>query len=287
MIATLGPNGTFSELACKNYTDEEILFCKNIKEVFDAVEFNKARIGMVPVENMLDGSVGETLDLLHRGNVYVIDEVLVEIHMYLAGKNSLNDIEVVMSKDKALGQCLDFIRKHNFEIKETLSTAEAMKIVSESEKKYGAIGTKLAAGQYGLKILAENIEDFRNNVSDSAQKSSDFRHNKNNITRFFVISKKKKEKNIRKNPDKKYKTSIAIKPNEDRPGLLHDLLQAFAKRNINLTKIESRPTKINLGEYIFYIDFEGHEKDEDVKKAFEELRKLDDLKIFGSYEKKF
>lgn len=271
MIATLGPKGTFSELACEKYKgfhgEGEVIFCKNIKEIFDLVNDKKANIGMVPLENSLDGSVGETLDLLYRSNLNIIDEIIIEVNHCVAGLSFLDDIKIVMSHPKALGQCLEYIRNHNFNTKEAVSTAEAMKIVSEGEnKEMAAIGPEIAARNYNLKILDRNIEDRNNNV-----------------TRFIVISKNKSSKE----KGEKYKTSIAIHPLEDRPGLLYDLLKPFAIRNINLTKIESRPTKISLGDYIFYIDLEGYEQDENVKSAFSKIRKSANVKIFGSYKRAY
>lgn len=273
MIATLGPEGTFSELACKKYKElqrkehekNRIIFCKNIKEIFDSVNNGKTDIGIAPLENLLDGSVGETLDLLYTSNLNITGEIVIAVHHCIAGLSSLNRVKTVISHSKALGQCLEYIRKHNFDVKEVVSTAEAMLVVSaHKEGEIAAIGPVFAAQKYGLKILDKNIED-----------------NSNNVTRFIVISKSKsiKEKG------KKYKTGIAIHPLEDRPGLLYDLLKPFAIRNINLTKIESRPTKITLGGYIFYVDLEGYEQEENIKSALEEVKKLSEVKIFGSYER--
>jgi len=268
-IATLGPKGTFSELACEKYQEKagkgEIVFCKNLKEVFDLVNSKKTDVGIAPLENLLDGSVGETLDLLYKSDLNIIRELVIEIHHCIAGLSYLKDVKTVLSHPKALGQCLEHITRNKFETRETVSTAEAMKIVSKNKnKELAAIGTEIAAKEYGLKILEKNIEDKDNNV-----------------TRFAVISRNKsiKEKG------KEYKTSIVVHLIEDRPGLLYDLLKPFSIRKINLTKIESRPTKITLGEYIFYIDLKGHEQDKDVRDALNEVKKLAKLKILGSYER--
>jgi len=265
-IATLGPKGSFSELACKKYDSKgEIVFCKNLKEVFELVEDNETDVCVPPLENLLDGSVGETLDLLYKSNLNIIEEIDIDIHHCIASTWMLTDIEFVLSHPKALGQCLEYIRKYGFETRETLSTSEAMKIVSErKDKKIAAIGTEITSKEYGLNILEKNIEDKDKSV-----------------TRFIVISKNKTEKQ----EDKKYKTGIAIHPKEDRPGLLHDILKSFYIQNINLTKIEFRPTKINLRDYLFYMDLEGHEEDKNVKKALDEISELAELKIFSSYER--
>jgi prephenate dehydratase len=273
-IAVLGPEGTFTEQAALKYQNEtrekaKLVFLSRINLIFEAVKRNKADKGILPLENMIDGSLGEVLDLLYHSNLKIIEEIVVPIHHCLASlpETSINRIKVVMSHPKALTQCSNFLRKKNYELKETLSTAEAMREIKESRiKDAAAIGPELAARKYSLKVLAKNIED-----------------NKGNVTRFIVISKK----SARKEKGKKYKTSIAIHPSKDRPGLLHDLLGKFAFNNINLTKIESRPTKFRLGEYVFYIDLEGHAQDKKVISAFKEIRKLAEVKIFGSYVKKY
>ncbi len=271
-IITLGPKGTFSEQAALKYQEEiggggEIIFGKNIREIFDLVNKGEIKIGIVPVENMIDGSVGETLDLLDHYKLNIISEMVIPIKMCIAGLGDISEIKKVFSKDKALGQCIDFIREKGFETEESLSTAEAMKIVSESkDNSLGAIGTELAAKEYGLKILEKSIED-----------------RKGNLTRFFVISKDKRDKQ----EDKKYKTSIAIHIGKDKAGVLHSLLNSFATRKIGLSKIESRPTKKDLGAYIFYVDLIGHEQDEDIQEAIKEIGATNILKVFGSYEKKY
>lgn len=270
-IATLGPKGTFSEQAVLQYLKEtkgkaEIIFSGNISEIFNLAVNGQVDLGIIPLENLLDGSVGESLDLLYHSNVFINAEIIVEIHHCLASLGSLRNVKTVISHSKAIGQCLNLIRAKNFSTIEALSTAEAMKIVSEKKQNdLAAIGTEIAAHEYGLKILEKNIED-----------------NHDNVTRFFVISKSKSERK-----KGSYKTSIVIHPYKDRPGLLKDLLDSFAKRNINLTKIESRPTKLKLGEYIFYIDIEGHEEDERIKETFKEIEKLAKIKILGSYIRRF
>lgn len=271
-IITLGPKGTFSEQAALRYQEEsgekgEIVFGKNIREVFEVVGNDEFEIGIVPIENMIDGSVGETLDLLYHNDLSIIAEVVIPIQMCIAGLGDLEGVKVVLSKDKALGQCVNFIRAKGFETKNTLSTADAMKIVSKSkDNSWGAIGTELAAREYGLNVLETGIED-----------------QKNNVTRFFVISKNKNDKQ----EGKEYKTSMVIHPEKDMPGILHKLLNSFASRDINLSKIESRPTKVNLGEYVFYVDLIGHEQDENIQEVINEIEKENTLKVLGSYEKKY
>lgn len=269
-IAVLGPEGTFSELAALEYMKEQrkrakIIFLKSIHDVFDAVKNGKAEEGIVPLENLLDGSVGETLDALYHSGLKIREEIVVPVKHFLAclPEAREEEIKLVMSHQKALAQCSNFLRKKKFDTKETLSTAEAMMMIARQKlKNAAAIGTEIAAKRYGLKIIARNIED-----------------NKNNVTRFIVVSKKAAKKGN--------KMSIALHAYRDRPGLLHDILESFAKRNINLTKIESRPTKLKLGEYIFYVDFEGNEKEKKIKEALEEIRKFVKIKSFGSYPKRY
>nr|QBM01356.1 prephenate dehydratase [uncultured archaeon] len=269
-IAALGPKGTFSEQAANQYMQKikekgEIIFCNNLPEVFDFVQKKKADLGIAPLENLLDGSLGEVLDLLYHSSVYIDAEIILAVHHCIASLSLLSEIKTVISRPQALAQCLSYIRKNKFSTMESLSTAEAMKIVAEKKlRELAAIGPESAANEYGLKILQRNIEDKDHNV-----------------TRFIVISRNRNGKEV----EKEYKTSIVIHPTKDRPGLLYKLLKSFATRNINLTKIESRPTKLKLGDYIFHIDFEGHEEDEKVKEAFSEIRKIARIKILGSYER--
>lgn len=273
-IAVLGPEGTFTEQAALKYLKErkrksDLIFLNRISPIFDAITKNESDKGIVPLENMIDGSLGEVLDLLYHSNLKIVEEIVIPVHHCLAvlPETQEKDIKIVMSHPKALAQCSDFLGKKDYELKETLSTADAMREISNSKlKNAAAIGPEFAAHKYGLKILTKSIE-----------------YRKENVTRFIVISKKENSKK----KSKKYKTSIAIHPSKDRPGLLHDLLKKFASRKINLTKIESRPTKFKLGDYIFYIDFEGHVADKKVKNTINEIKKIAAVKIFGSYNKRY
>mgnify|MGYP006297660569 CR=1 FL=1 len=280
-ILTLGPKGSFSEIASKNFLrnfneEGQISFCSSISEVFENVFKNleKELFGVIPVENMIDGSVGESLDLLYKySSIEVISEVIIPINLCLASKSSLKDVSKVISHPKAIGQCREYVLKKGFRTESELSTSSAMKRVSENNSNEGlaAIGTREAAEYYGLNVLDENIED-----------------NKNNVTRFFVISSNKnlfQEKNKKQDDKKSYKTSLAIHPTSDEPGLLLKILEPFSKKGVNLTKIESRPTKVNLGEYIFYIDFDRDIGDREVKEALNEVKKFGEVRIFGSYFK--
>lgn len=263
VIATLGPKGTYSNIAAMKYdTKAKIVFCQFISEVFDLVKNNKANLGIVPIENSLNGSVYETLDSLYINKLKIIDELSLEIKHTLLSKSK--NFSKILSHSQAIGQCLKFLKKNKkIEIEAVGSTAKAAEIAGMDEK-YAAIGNELLAKIYGLKII-------NNNISDSSI----------NQTKFIVVSKNKKPENIKKN---KYKTFIAIFTKVDRPGLLFDVLSIFRIMNINLTKIESRPSKKQIGQYIFYIEFEGNELDADIKKMLEHLKRIvSEVKIFGSY----
>lgn len=274
-VFTLGPKGSFSELASEKFLSQnplnaELKFCNSISEVFEMVlEKSEKDIGVIPLENMIDGSVGESLDLLFKysSRIKIIAELIIPVNLCLASNNK--EISKVISHPKALGQCRNYILEKGFQPISELSTSRAMERISqEKDSKFAAIGTLNAANYYGLKVIEKNIED-----------------NKNNVTRFFVISNSSMEYNFLKKTRKKLKTSLAIHPKKDEPGLLLNILKSFSNRNINLTKIESRPTKMNLGEYLFYIDLEGHQNDNAVKEAIVEIKHFGDVRVFGSYEK--
>lgn len=269
-LAVLGPPGTFSELAALEYERAEGIplektFFRTIPEVFDAVESGLCSEGIVPVENMIEGTVNVTLDFLLSSTLKVRKETTVCIHNNLAARpgTRLEDIERVLSHPQPLAQCRNWLRKHlpKVELVETQSTSEAMKLVAQQQM-YGdaAIGTELAAKANGLEVLARSIEDDAGNV-----------------TRFLVVAK---EDFARTGKDR---TSLALYNFQNRPGLLHDILAEFAKRKLNLSKIESRPSRKKLGEYVFYADLEGHRDDKAVKETLAALAKMGEVKVLGSY----
>jgi prephenate dehydratase len=263
-IALLGPRGTFSEEAAYKFDkNPEIYLCNDIIEIFEKVSKGEVGYGIVPVENSLEGSVGVTLDLLMSKDLKVYREITLDIHhslMVLPG-TKLSEVREVISHPHALAQCKNFLREIKVKTRNFPSTAEAAKEISEKKlKEAAAIAPRVAADLYGLEILKDDIQD-----RDSNQ------------TRFLVISKYDHE------PTGNDKTSI-IFGLKHIPGALYHSLGVFYKRNINLTKIESRPSRKALGDYIFFIDFEGHRKEVHIKKALKELeRKTTFLKILGSY----
>lgn len=266
-IGFLGPSGSYAEEAASKIHGELIAF-GSIMEVMDAVDRDIIDIGVVPIENSIEGPVGVTLDLLANDyDLKIRNEIILPIrhNLLLNEGSSLEDIELVYSHMQALAQCRKFIEKMGAKPVATPSTSQAAEMV-KGKKNAAAIGTPKAAEIYGLKIAAENIQDFENNS-----------------TRFVVINKKDHA------PTGHDKTSIVFSLVEDRAGGLYDVLGEFAKRNINLTKIESRPSKKKLGTYIFFIDLEGHRKDDEVKNILDTIKintmktKISYIKLLGSY----
>jgi len=223
--------------------------------------------GIVPIENSIEGPVGLTLDLLvHKINLVIENEIIIPVsHNLLVDKDiydigNADDITDVYSHSQALAQCQNYLESHGMKTHFTLSTAAAAKYI-KGQKGVAAIGTLKAAELYGLKTVDKNIQDI-----------------KNNQTRFIVLSK---------NPSKitwNDKTSVLFFLHDDNPGGLYEILGVFARVNINLTKIESRPSKERLGKYVFFVDFEGHQDDEKIKNILNILKeKTSFIKILGSY----
>jgi len=264
-IATLGPRGTYSEKAARQLDmSARIVFCRNIPDVVEAVLAGKEDVAVVPIENSLEGSVNVTLDLLRENKLSVIGEINVHVVHCLVMKGKKEDVTMIYSHSQALAQCRKYLRENfpNAQIYETTSTADAANKASLA-KHIAAIASKEAANEYGLKIFAKNIQDVNENY-----------------TRFIVIGKNIPE------PTGNDKTSIIVYPKENKFGALYEILGVFAKRGIDLTKVESRTTKKALGDYLFHIDLNGHVKDKIVAAALEELREIVQmLKILGSYPK--
>lgn len=266
-VAFAGEIGAYSEEAAFKFFGGNIqtIPCQNFSEVFKKVEKGKVDFGIIPIENSLEGSVGQNYDLLYRSSLKVFGEVVLPIkHCLLVEKGvRLNSIKKVYSHPQALGQCRQFLESLKCEIIPWSDTAGSAKMIKEKKlKDAAAIASERAAFVYGLKILKRNIED-----------------NKHNFTRFFIISKKSQKRTG------KDKTSVAFSTKHT-PGSLWQALAGFAQRKINLTKIESRPIPGKPWEYIFYLDFEGHLKEKEVQEALKDLKKNSiSLKIFGSYPK--
>lgn len=271
-IGILGPKLTFSDFAAdkwikKNKKEKDTRnYYKTIPEIFNALNNNEIRIGIVPIESTTDGTIRDTLDGLFNNNIKIIQEISLPIHHCLAvlPNTKKKDISAIMSKSQALSACSKYIKKHfkSAEIINSLSTVAAME---EIEKHIAVIGPKKAAEALGLRILDEKIED-----------------NKNNKTTFVVITKKNTRISAPKAPKKK--TSIAFYFGKNKPGLLFGVYREFANANINLTRIESRPSRKEFGDYIFYLDFEGDGQNPKASKALNNIKKkVKKLRIFGNY----
>ena len=241
---------------------ELVPYC-TIPAVFESVANGDTSLGVVPIENSIEGSVGITLDsLAHKFDLKIYEEIIIPINQNLIvnPESQMGDIKDVYSHAQAIAQCREFISKNNIQPHYAVSTARAAKDIM-GDKTKAAIGNAKTAELYDLKILKVNIQDM-----------------KNNETRFVVISKDDQE------PTGHDKTSIIFSIYEDKPGGLYNILGIFQKENINLTKIESRPSKKGLGKYLFFVDFNGHKDDELIQKILCDIEENTYfLKVLGSY----
>ena len=268
-IAFLGPAGTYSEdaLLSLQIPDVEPVACLSIEEVFAAVESGEADRGIVPIENSVEGSVNATLDALaFESSALIQQEIVRDIHhaLVVGGETRPEDVTAVTSHPQATAQCRRWLAENlpGRPIVAANSTAEAVQR-AVAEPGIAAVGNRLAAELYGGRVLRDGIEDYSGNQ-----------------TRFIVVGR---DVMVRTGDDK---TSLALFIRADKPGALLMILSEFAYGEINLTKIQSRPTKKALGEYMFFVDLEGHLEDENVLLALECLRlKLREVKVLGSYPK--
>ncbi|MEA2082083.1 MAG: prephenate dehydratase [Elusimicrobiota bacterium] len=264
-VSYLGPRATFTHNAAVKIFGS---FCRflpavSIGDVFSAVETGRADFGVVPIENSTEGMVNHTMDMFAASPLKIIKEEYLAISHCLvsAGKNK-NKIKKLYSHPSVFGQCRNYISRNLplSEKTEVSSTAEAVKMAAKWPALGAAISSKFAAQMYGMNILDEHIEDMSQNY-----------------TRFLVMGKSTPE------TSGKDKTSFLFSL-KDKPGILHDALTPFKKRNINLKKIESRPSKKKAWEYLFFVDCEGHIGQKKIQNVVSELSKFcDSLKILGSY----
>lgn len=271
-IAYLGPRGTYTEEALvKVYSPDEHEFVPypTVSDVIEAVDGNEVDKGIVPIENSIEGSVSETLDhLAFESDVLIEREILLPIHHHMIAVKgaTVSDIRSIISHPQAFAQCRKSLKKifKEVNIEPAFSTADAVRTVAErNDRTVAAIGNAFAAKLYGLEILLKDISDFEDNT-----------------TRFVILGKEIQE------PSGYDKTSIICFIGDDRPGKLLEILQEFSFRYINLTKITSRPTKKRFGEYLFFIDMEGHYEEEHIKSALTCLKcKLPRVKFLGSYRR--
>lgn len=272
MIGYLGPEGSFTHQALSTYLskiakkDSPLKSFQTISQVIDAISSGKVQSGLVPIENSIEGSVGETLDSLIKTSQKVIinHEVVIPVeHCLISKKENLNEIKKVLAHSQALSQCQIFLKRFLPEatLEPTTSNSLAVKMVSESDDSLAAIGPAMASEIYKVPILEKKINDEREN-----------------FTRFVLIGTETMS------PTGNDKTTIAFGVPYDKPGTLVGVLQSFAKEKINLSKIESRPSKKALGEYIFFIDLEAHREDRQLKKALSEIaHELSYYRWLGSY----
>jgi len=263
-VAYLGPKATFTHLACIHQfgTSAAYVPVNSIKEVFNEVERGRADYGVVPIENSTEGVVNHTLDMFIDSSLKIWAEILQEVSHHLLSKTGrLETVKRIYSHPHAIAQCKTWLENNlpRVPVSEVYSTAKAAEICAEDATS-AAIASELAAGLYGLQIIKRRIED-----------------NINNYTRFLVISDKLRERTGRD------KTSVMFSI-KDHVGALYEMLKPFSQYGINLTKIESRPSKKKAWEYIFFVDLEGHQTDKTVRSALEDLKaQCLFLKILGSY----
>ncbi len=263
-VAYLGPHGTFSEAAVFQRFGQatEGVAADSIDGVFAAVESGAANYGMVPVENSTEGAVGRTLDLLLNSGLKICGEVLLQVHQCLmSNENDLSLIRKVYSHPQSFGQCQGWLNTHlpQAERITASSNADAARLAA-SESFAAAVGGAQAARHFKLNVLAQNIEDDARNT-----------------TRFLVLGKQEVA------PSGRDKTSLAMSA-VNRPGAMHDLLMPFASNGVSMTKLESRPSRTGLWEYVFYVDIEGHQSDARVAAALAQLKQIAAfVKVLGSY----
>jgi prephenate dehydratase len=265
-LAYLGPPGTFSEEAALLHDPQaQLLPFSSVAAVAAAVDSGMADEGVAAIENSLEGSVNETLDILiHESGLSICRELvlLIEHCLLAAPGTSSSDVRVIYSHPQALGQCRRFLERcfPKAQLEAALSTTAAVEQMLSLEGT-AAIATRRAAEIYGAQVLARGIQD-----------------NPSNKTRFVVLTPHDCP------PTGRDKTSIAFTVAHDRPGTLVNVLHEFSDRQINLTKIESRPSKEELGVYIFLVDMDGHRADPPVAEALERVREQAFFfKVFGSY----
>jgi prephenate dehydratase len=271
-VAFLGPEGTFTEEALLANPPAEGLNpfpYPSIRQVLVAVREGGADLGLVPIENSLEGSVAITLDLLawDFDDLAVVREITHPIRHQLIARRplELGEITKVISHPHAYGQCRSFLDAElpNVEHEAANSTADAVRTVSRVDRPWAAIGTRLAADMYECAVIRDDIED-----------------SVENRTRFVYLARESAAQDL----DATYKTSIVCGIDQDEPGSLLLILSEFAYRHINLSKVESRPSRLALGHYIFFIDFQGRATDGPVAQTLKCLAcKLPWLRVLGSY----
>ena len=265
-VAFQGIPGAYSEEAIREYfgKDAESVPCRTLEEVFARVDSGEVKMGMVPIENAVAGSVAGSYELLMDHDLTIFAEVILRVHHMLLGipGTQLSEIKKVRSHPQALAQCQRYITRRGLLSDPAADTAgSGQELAASPDKTTAVIASALAAELYGLEILDREIEDFPFNY-----------------TRFFLLSKEGAPSSQRN------KTSLVF-TTPHTPGVLYECLGEFARRNINLTKIESRPRLNKPWQYIFYLDFEGHSQEPKAEAAILGLlRRASFVKLLGSYQ---
>jgi prephenate dehydratase len=264
-VGYLGPEGSFSHEAVTTLENAEPVAYSSLEDLLGAVADGSLAQGLVPLENALEGTVSATIDgLVFNHDLIILQEIVLPIHMHLLARPGvgLNDVTVVRSYVHALAQVRDFLHSKGLISAETTSTSQAARDVAESNEPWAAVGSALAGKLFGLDVVAADIEDHPDNA-----------------TRFVLVGRETVTA-----PTGHDRTTIVCFQDADRPGSLYAILGRFAARDINLTKLESRPTKRGLGDYCFVIEFEGHVADDVVADCLTDLQAhLARVKFLGSY----
>jgi chorismate mutase/prephenate dehydratase len=262
-VAYLGPEATFTHQAARQRFGGSVEYvpCDTITDVFNSVQKRTADYGVVPIENSIDGAVTHTLDELVGTTLQICAEIYLPIAQHLMARDAAGKVRRIYSKAEVFSQCRSWLHDHmrGVELVPASSTAKAAEIAAR-ENGAAALASALAAELYGLRLLASDVQDESDNT-----------------TRFLVIGKRCG------GPTGRDKTSVYLSL-KDRVGALHDALSAFKKYRINMTKIESRPSKEKAWEYYFFVDIDGHQEDAPVRKALKAMsRHCARLTILGSY----
>ncbi|MFB5597473.1 MAG: prephenate dehydratase [Nitrosopumilaceae archaeon] len=262
-VSFQGERGAYSESAAVSFfkNDVETVPLPTFGDVLESTSSDKTDYSVLPVENSIEGSVGESYDLLYSTKLNAVGEVYYKIEHCLIGTGSLSQIDTVYSHPQALGQCRKFLQEHNMKTVPTYDTAGSVKIIKDiDDNSIACIASKNAAEIYHIPIIQQGIAD-----------------NENNYTRFLILSKKAVKKS------NKDKTSIIFSIKHE-PGALYRIMEKFHNAGVNLTKIESRPKKNTTWEYNFYVDFEGNQNESRVSEMLDKIRQDSlFLKILGSY----
>ncbi|MDT8375649.1 MAG: prephenate dehydratase [Mariprofundaceae bacterium] len=276
-IAFLGPEGTFTHTAATRQfgATANYMACRNFEAIFDAVESGRATYGVVPVENAFEGAVTHTLDLFSEMDreIFICAEVQLSIHHHLFSyADSLEDVRLVVSHPQPLAQCRKWLQENlpNASLMEVASTVHAARMIEEAKESgngalewrhAAAIGPYAIVDQTSLPLMQKNVEDHHDNT-----------------TRFLVIGQ-------HDSPASGEDKTALVMSIRDEPGALNSLIHCFASRGIGLTRIESRPSKKKLWEYLFFVDIQGHRDDEPVAAAIAEVKHKTGsfIKVLGSY----